>query len=78
VAFFNCGNKQTNHNNRKPQIKKEAAELAAEKDKLPHDYKGLKEGVRQIGLAQRSVEHILDNIEKMEQPQQQRRCDMER
>ncbi|MCL2565877.1 MAG: hypothetical protein FWE24_08745 [Defluviitaleaceae bacterium] len=57
---------------------KEAAELTAEKDKLYQDYKGLKEGVRQIGLVRRSVEHILDNTEKMEQPQQQRRHDMER
>jgi len=58
--------------------KKEAAELTAERDKLTHDYKGLKEGVRQIGLVRRSVEHILDNTEKMEQPQQQRQHDMER
>ncbi|MCL2285418.1 MAG: MobA/MobL family protein, partial [Firmicutes bacterium] len=58
--------------------KKEAAELTAEKDKLYHEYKGLKEGVRQIGVVRRSVEHILDNAEKMEQPQQQRRHEMER
>jgi len=58
--------------------KKEVAELTTEKDKLYQDYKGLKEGVRQIGLVRRSVEHILDNAEKMEQPQQQRRHDMER
>ena len=58
--------------------KKEAAELTAEKDKLYQDYKGLKEGVRQIGLVRRSVEHILDNTEKMEQPQKQRRHDIER
>ena len=57
--------------------KKEAAELTAEKDKLYQDYKGLKEGVRQMGVVRRSVEHILDNAEKMEHPQQQRRHDME-
>jgi hypothetical protein len=58
--------------------KKEAAELTAEKDKLYQEYRGLKEGVRQIGVVRRSVEHILDIAEKMEQPQQQRRHDMER
>jgi len=58
--------------------KKEAAELTAEKDKLYQDYSGLKEGVRQISIVQRSVEHILDNAEKMEQPQQQRRRSVER
>jgi len=58
--------------------KKEAAGLTAEKDKLTHDYKGLKEGVRQMGVVRRSVEHILDNAEKMELPQQQRRHNMER
>ena len=58
--------------------KKEAAELTAEKDKLYQEYRGLKEGVRQIGVVRRSVEHILDNAEKMEQPQQQRRHDLER
>jgi len=58
--------------------KKEAAELTAEKDKLYQDYKGLKEGVRQMGIVRRSVEHILDNTEKMEQPQQQKRHSMER
>jgi len=57
--------------------KKEAAELTAEKDKLYQDYTGLKEGVRQMGVVRQSVEHILDNTEKMEQPQQ-RRHDMER
>jgi hypothetical protein len=58
--------------------KKEAAELTTEKDKLYQEYKGLKEGVRQIGVVRRSVEHILDNAEKMEQPQQHRRHEMER
>ena len=58
--------------------KKEAAELTAEKDNLYQSYRQLKEGVRQIGIVRRSVEHILDNTEKMEQPQQQRWHDMER
>jgi hypothetical protein len=58
--------------------KKEASELTAEKDKLYHEYKGLKEGVRQIGVVRRSVEHILDNAEKMEQSQQQRWHEIER
>ena len=58
--------------------KKEAAELTAEKDKLYQEYKGLKEGVRQMGVVRRSVEHILDNAEKMEQPQQVKSYDMER
>ena len=58
--------------------KKEAAQLTAEKDELYQSYRQLKEGVRQIGIVRRSVEHILDNTEKMEQPQQQRRHDMER
>jgi len=58
--------------------KKEAAQLTAEKDELYQSYRQLKEGVRQIGIVRRSVEHILDNAEKMEQPQQQRRHDMER
>jgi hypothetical protein len=58
--------------------KKEAAELTAEKDKLYQEYRGLKEGVRQIGVVRRSVEHILDNAVKMEQPPQQRRHSMER
>jgi len=59
-------------------MEKEAAELTAEKDKLYPDYRGLKEGVRQMRVVQRSVEHILDNAEKMEQPQQQRRHNTER
>jgi len=58
--------------------KKESAELTAEKDELYQSYRQLKEGVRQIGIVRRSVEHILDNAEKMEQPQQQRWYDMER
>ena len=58
--------------------KKEAAELTAEKDNLYQSYRQLKEGVRQISIVRRSVEHILDNTEKMEQLQQQRRHDMER
>ena len=58
--------------------KQEAAELTAEKDKLYQEYKGLKEGVRQIGVVRRSVEHILDNAEKMEQPQQYKKHEMER
>ena len=58
--------------------KKESAQLTAEKDELYQSYRQLKEGVRQIGVVRRSVEHILDNAEKMEQPQQQRRQDMDR
>jgi len=58
--------------------KKEVSELTAEKDNLYQSYRQLKEGVRQIGIVRRSVKHILDNAEKMEQPQQQRRHDMER
>jgi len=58
--------------------KKEAAQLTSEKDELYQSYRQLKEGVRQIGVVRRSVEHILDNAEKMEQSQQQRRHDMER
>jgi len=36
-------------------MEKEAAELTAEKDKLTHDYKGLKAGVRQMGVVRRSA-----------------------
>jgi len=57
---------------------KEAAELTTEKGNLYQSYRQLKEGVRQIGIVHQSVEHILDNAEKMEQPQQQRRHDIER
>ena len=63
--------------------KKEAAQLTAEKDELYQQYRNLKDGVRQIGVVKISVEHILNNMERMEQSQHQhkqhqKRYDMER
>ena len=49
--------------------KKESSQLTAEKDTLYQEYKNLKEGVRQIGVVRRSIEHILNNTDKMEREQ---------